>query len=78
MIREAGHAEGAADWLGLAAAPVFGAMALATAAFGEARPALLCMAGPGAPPALAGMAPMYLLMCAAHLGPWLRRFAGRA
>lgn len=78
MMRDAsaapprGLAVSTADWLGLAAAPAFAAMALATGVFCGGKPAPLCAAGPDAS-ALVGMAPMYLLMCAVHLGPWLRR-----
>ena len=62
---------GAADWLGLAAAPTFAVMALLTG-IGSGGPAdLLCSAMSHAS-ALGGMVPMYLLMSAFHLGPWLR------
>lgn len=61
----------AADWLGLAAAPTFAAMAAASAV-AESDPAMV-MCG-GSP--LTGMAAMYLLMSAFHLGPWLRRIKG--
>ena len=60
---------GAADWLSLAAAPTFAAMALLT---GAGAPELLCAAG--ASP-LSGMAPMYWLMSAFHLAPWLKLIA---
>jgi hypothetical protein len=59
---------GAADWLGLAAAPTFGVMALLT----EGAPNLCAAAS-----SLSGMAPMYWLMSAFHLTPWLRLIAGR-
>jgi hypothetical protein len=67
---------GAADWLSLAAAPVFATMALISGASGDARPDFLCSAMPGAS-ALSGMVPMYVLMSAFHLAPWLRLVAGR-
>jgi len=65
----------AADWLSLAAAPTFAAMALATPHLGGAAD-MLC-ATPDVSP-LAGMVPMYLLMSAFHLAPWLRLLSGRA
>ena len=60
---------GAADWLGLAAAPTFGAMAL-LAIFGGV-PELCAVTSP-----LDGMAPMYVLMSAFHMALWLRLIAG--
>jgi len=71
----AAAARGAADWLGLAAAPTFALMALGTSIGGE--PQLLCSAahlGPG----LDGMVVMYVLMSAFHSGPWLKLIAGRS
>jgi hypothetical protein len=65
---------GVADWLSLAAAPTFAAMALLTAVFGG-RPDMLCAAMQGTSP-LSGMAAMYLLMSAFHLAPWLRLLRG--
>ncbi len=50
-----------ADWLALAAAPAFALMALLTAFSGG---------GHGSP--MTGMMPMYVLMAAVHLAPWLR------
>jgi hypothetical protein len=65
----------AADWLSLAAAPTFAVMALLTAAFGG-TPDVLCAALQGTSP-LSGMVPMYLLMSAFHLAPWLKLIARR-
>ena len=62
----AAAARGAADWLGLAAAPTFAIMALLTATGGE--PQLLCSAAHLGSP-LGGMVPMYLLMSAFPFGP---------
>jgi hypothetical protein len=67
-------ARGAADWLGLAAAPTFAVMALITATGGG--PEFLCAAIHFGSP-LDGMVPMYLLMSAFHSGPWLKLVAGR-
>jgi hypothetical protein len=66
---DAPAALGAADWLGLAAAPTFAIMALLTAGPAGARPQMICAA---APSSLDGMAPMYLLMSAFHSPAWLK------
>jgi len=66
---------GLADWLCLAAAPTFMVMALLTAAFDGQG--MRCMSGPGAS-MLSGMVPMYLLMAAFHLAPWLRLISRQA
>ncbi|MDI4236157.1 hypothetical protein OZ411_25425 [Bradyrhizobium sp. Arg237L] len=63
----------AADWLSLAAAPTFAVMALLTGVVGGA-PDMLCSQGTSP---FAGMVPMYVLMSAFHLGPWLRLIARR-
>jgi hypothetical protein len=70
----AGRDAGLADWLGLAAAPTFAAMALATVVWGGPMESL-CSAAGGVP--VGGMVPMYLLMCAFHVPPWLRLAAAR-
>jgi hypothetical protein len=67
-------AKGAADVLYLAAAPTFAVMALLTGLIGGGADALCSMTG--ASP-LSGMVPMYLLMSAFHLAPWLKLVAGR-
>ena len=66
-------ATGAADWLYLAAAPTFAIMTLLTAMLGGGSP--LCSIASASP--LTGMVPMYLLMSAFHLPPWLRLISGR-
>jgi len=58
----------AADFLYLAAAPTFALMALLTGIPGGGSPDALCSS---ASP-LSGMLPMYLLMSAFHLAPWLK------
>ena len=73
--RPASPSFGLADWLCLAAAPTFAMMALLTAA--HSGPDMTCMSGAGAT-MLTGMVPMYLLMAAFHLAPWLRLVARRA
>lgn len=74
--RESGVAAslGAADWLSLAAAPTFAAMALLTAASGGSD--MLCMAAQDASQ-LSGMVSMYLLMSAFHSAPWLKLITSR-
>jgi hypothetical protein len=61
-----------ADWLGLAAAPVFVTMALMTVCLGGGAEPLCSAHGS----LISGMVPMYLLMSAFHAGPWLRLIAG--
>lgn len=65
----------AADWLYLAAAPTFAVMALLTAVRGGGPADALCSFAGASP--FSGMAPMYLLMSAFHLAPWLKLIAGR-
>jgi hypothetical protein len=67
---------GTADWLCLAATPIFAIMALVTAVHGGGQMAVMCSAAPDASP-LDGMVPMYLLMSAFHAAPWLKLIAGR-
>jgi hypothetical protein len=62
----------AADWLGLAAAPAFAAMALMTALLGGGVEPLCSAQGS----LMSGMVPMYVLMSAVHVGPWLRLVVG--
>ena len=67
----------AAGWLRLAAAPTFAIMALLTGVLGGGPPDVLCSAAQNASP-LSGMGPMYLLMSAFHLAPWLRLMPHRS
>jgi hypothetical protein len=68
-------ARGPADWLGLAAAPTFAAMALGSAVLGGPQE-MLCSAPHAAFP-LGGMTAMYMLMSAFHLTPWLKLVSAR-
>ncbi len=68
-------ARAAADWLSLAAAPAFAAMALVTARLGGGM-APVC-AGVEHGSLMSGMVPMYLMMGAFHVAPWLRLIAGQ-
>lgn len=65
---------GMADWLCLAASPVFAVMAVL--AQGDSGP-MICSAMTDASP-FGGMVPMYLLMSLFHLPPWLRLIFGAA
>jgi len=67
---------GAVDWLSLAAAPTFAIMALLTSVLGGGAPDMLCSAVQHASP-LSGMVPMYVLMSAFHLAPWLKLISSR-
>jgi hypothetical protein len=60
----------AADWLGLAAAPTFAVLALATGLLEGGAMEALCGSA-----ALSGMATMYGLMSVFHAAPWLRLIA---
>jgi hypothetical protein len=72
---EGDKSPGAADWLGLAAAPTFAVMALATYITQDTPLHILCSAAHGTG-AMNGMCLMYLLMSAFHLPPWLRLLRG--
>ena len=65
---------GAVRLLSLAATPAFAIMALLTAVHGDGMPGMICSATGSL---MSGMVPMYLLMSAFHLGPWLRLFSRR-
>ena len=64
------------SWLSLAAAPTFAMMALLTKIHGDGMSDIVCSAAQDASP-LTGMFPMYLLMSAFHLTPWLRLLSRR-
>jgi hypothetical protein len=64
-----------AKWLCLAATPTFAIMALMTGVLGGDPMDMLCSAGHGSP--LTGMVPMYMLMSAFHLTPWLKLISSR-
>jgi hypothetical protein len=66
---------GIADGLSLAAAPSFALMALVTYCLGGGATDMLCGPMQGMS-ALGGMVPMYLLMSAFHLTPWLKLVSG--
>ena len=63
-------------WLSLAAAPIFAVMAALAASHAGGMPDALCSAVSGGS-LLTGMVPMYLLMSAFHLAPWLRMASRR-
>jgi hypothetical protein len=65
----------AGDWLCLAAAPAFASMALLTGISGGGTADMLCSTADAF--SLGGMIPMYLLMSAFHLAPWLKLFSHR-
>jgi hypothetical protein len=64
-----------ADWLSLAAAPTFGLMALLTAIADSGAHQVWCAPAVHGS-ALGGMVPMYALMSAFHLTPWVKRISG--
>ena len=72
----AAAALGIAKWLCLAATPTFAIMALLTGMFGGGPMDMLCSAAHEASP-LSGMVPMYVLMSAFHLTPWLKLISRR-
>jgi hypothetical protein len=62
-----------ADWLCLAASPVFAVMALLAGVDGSTD--MICSAMGTSP--WGGMVPMYLLMSLFHSSPWLRLIFGK-
>jgi hypothetical protein len=67
---------GAVRLLSLAATPTFAIMALLAAVHGDGMPDMMCSATREGS-LLTGMVPMYVLMSAFHLAPWLKLFARR-
>jgi hypothetical protein len=61
---------GLTNWLYLAATPTFAVMALLTCVLGRDAD-MMCSSAHGVF-ALSGMVPMYVLMSAFHLAPWLK------
>jgi hypothetical protein len=75
--RASGNAAGVAtSLLSLAAAPTFAVLALLAGFAGGGQPDTLCSAGEHMS-ALHGMIPMYVLMSAFHVPPWLKLISGR-
>ena len=72
---ETGVVSAVAEWLSFAAAPTLAMMALLTAVLDDSLPNAFCTAAGSFWPG--GMAPMYLLMAAFHLVPWLRLISRR-
>jgi hypothetical protein len=66
---------GAAGWLRLAATPTYAVMALLTCLPGASAD-MMCSAAHDTSP-LSGMLPMYALMSAFHLAPWLKLISRR-
>ena len=76
QTHRARHKASADGLLSLAAAPAVAVMALLAGIQGGGMPDTLCSAAHDFSP-LTGMVPMYLLMSAVHLAPWLRLIANR-
>jgi hypothetical protein len=66
---------GTASWLGLAAAPTFAVMAVLSC-LSDGGADMMCPAAHGVS-ALSGMVPMYVLMSAFHVVPWLKLISRR-
>jgi hypothetical protein len=60
-----------ADVLSLAAAPTFALMAVVTGIVDSGTPQMWCSAATHMSP-LTGMVPMYALMSAFHVAPWMK------
>jgi hypothetical protein len=63
------------DWLSLAATPAFATMAVMTVCLGGGAEPLCSATRYGS--LMTGMVPMYLMMSAFHVGPWLRLMTSR-
>jgi hypothetical protein len=64
-------APGTVEWLSLGATPSFAFMAALSGILGGGAPDMMCSAA-SPMPALSGMVPMYALMSAFHVAPWLK------
>ena len=69
--RKGGFIDGAANFISLAASPIFAIMALLTVFAGERGSIIICSIGQGGSPLL-GMGAMYTLMTIVHSPPWFR------
>lgn len=76
IVRRSRSGSCIARWLALAATPTFAIMALMTGILDMGGHGMMCSPGSGAS-VLAGMVPMYLLMGAFHVAPWLRLISKR-
>ena len=80
VCNDSGKVRGAASVLSLAATPSFALMALVTG-LSQPVPMMNCSAMADMAPSgifsPGGMVPMYLLMSAFHLAPWLNLVTGR-
>jgi hypothetical protein len=74
-IAQSGNAAAkSGEWLCLAATPAFAIMAVLTGVLDGGMPDMQCPAMHAS--SLSGMVPMYVLMSAFHLAPWLRLISG--
>ena len=74
-LQQENRVAGADRWLSLAAAPTFAVMALLSAIPGGGALEEICSSAGASP--FGGMIPMYLLMSAFHLAPWLKLISRR-
>jgi len=74
---EASGASTIARWLSLAAAPTFAITAVVTGVLGGGAHDVRCAAASHAS-VLGGMTPMYLMMTAFNVAPWLQLISGQS